>query len=423
MANELSALLEVAGDAVDRLAITPAQSLHRAVARRVFASVGPFGAPTRVVHDGISTVAYSAVRIAVSATTTAAAAAVRAAAGGELRPLSASSRGRHTVSAINALVGDVLEERGSDLAIEMSLRKAARDIPVTRAALRRAFPQATGRVAVFLHGLAENEEWWLRGSARRRGVESRSFGARLRADLGITPIDIRYNTGLHVSENGRMLDDLLEQLTLHWPVEVADLALVGHSMGGLVARSAYHAARRAQPRRTWHRRLGNVVTLGSPHTGAPVEKALHAAAWALRRVPEAAPLGEVLDIRSAGIRDLRHGYLLADEWSTEDPARLIDDRRIAVPLLKGCTHTFITATITRDPKHPLGWIAGDLLVRSDSAAGRHRKTSIPVPVESVVHLGPLTHFDLLDHPVVYTHVRAALATRPRKPARAGVRAT
>jgi pimeloyl-ACP methyl ester carboxylesterase len=312
------------------------------------------------------------------------------------------------VSAINAVVGDLLRGSDSDLAITMSFRRAGNDLRPTPAALRRAFPDAGRSVVVFLHGLSANEEWWLRGSGRRKGIESLPFGARLQADLGITPVYVRYNTGLHVSENGVELDRLLEQLVAHWPVPLQDLVLIGHSMGGLAARSAYHAARSAQPEHRWHRRLRHVVTLGTPHTGAPLEKAVRAASWALRRVPESAPWAEILDHRSAGIRDLRHGYLLEDEWRGEDSDRLFDDRRTDVPLLEGCAHTFITATVTRDPDNPIGWIAGDLLVRTDSAGGRHRTRSIPLPPESIVHLGPLTHFDLLDNPEVYARVQAAL---------------
>src|SRR5207237_64955 len=222
MANELSALLEVAGETVDRLAITPTQSLHRAIARRSFSAVGPLATPARLVHDGISDPVYVAIRTTASALTT-------------------------------------------------------------------------------------------RGSSRHDGGDALPFGARLRTDLGITPVDVRYNTGLHVSENGSRLDLLLEQLITAWPVELRELSLIGHSMGGLVARSAYTAATAAKPGRRWPALTTRVVTLGTPHTGAPLEKAARLASWALQKVPEAEPLADILDTRSSGIRDLRHGYLLGDE--------------------------------------------------------------------------------------------------------------
>jgi pimeloyl-ACP methyl ester carboxylesterase len=407
MPNELSALVEAAAEAVDLLGLTPAQSLHRAVARRAFGPQGPAAAPVRVLHDGIAGAVYGSLRAATAAAGAAAATAVRQASGdADVRPLSRSHGGRVAISAINAVIGDRLDERGSDLAIPMSVRRHGEDVPCTPAELRRAHPRATGRVAVFLHGLLETEEWWRRGGARRTGPEGRPFGLRLRRELGVTPVDVRYNTGVHVSRNGRRLAALLEALVETWPREVEELALVGHSMGGLVARSACHAAAAAGHR--WVRRVRHLVTLGSPHTGAPLEKAVHVAAWALRAVPEARPFADILDLRSAGIRDLRFGYLRDEDWLDEDPAALLADRSGPVALLDGCTHTFITSTVTRDPDHPVGWVLGDLLVRTDSAAGRHRLRAIPLPPGCVVHIGGLHHFDLLDHPLVYEQVRRAL---------------
>jgi pimeloyl-ACP methyl ester carboxylesterase len=289
----------------------------------------------------------------------------------------------------------------------MAVRRRGADVACEAVSLRRAFPHATPRVAVFLHGLAETEEWWRRRSAPSAGEDRRPFGVRLRRDLGMTPVELRYNTGLHVSDNGARLAELLERLVAAWPVPVEDLVLVGHSMGGLVARSACHQA--GELGHAWCGALRHVVTLGTPHHGAPLEKAVHATAWLLRAVPESRFVADILDMRSAGIRDLGYGNLREDDWRDADAAALLRDGRIPVPLHPGCSHTFITATVTRDPRHPLGWLVGDLLVRSESAGGRCRERTIPVPPESVVHLGGLTHFDLLDHPLVYERLREVLA--------------
>jgi pimeloyl-ACP methyl ester carboxylesterase len=408
MTNELSALVEAAGEAVDRLAITPAESLHAAISRRVFRAVGPASTPTRLIHDGITKVVYGTIRRTVTTAFGAAAATTRAAAGGaDVRPLSRSRGGRIAVGAINALIGDQLDERGSDLAISMAIRQAAEDVPCERSALEHAFPTATARVAVFLHGLGETEERWLRGSDRHVGAEALPFSVQLQRDLGITPVDIRYNSGLRVSQNGLKLAELLNSLLEAWPVTIDELDFVGHSMGGLIARSACHAGTIA--RHDWPSRVRHLITLGAPHTGAPLEKAVHAVSWALRKVPEARPMAEILDARSAGIRDLRFGYLVEDDWRGEDPRKLLDDRRSQVPLPRDCTHTFIAATVTQDPAHPIGWALGDLLVRTDSGIGRHRERSIPVPPGSSIHIGRLTHFDLLDHPLVYERVRNVLS--------------
>ncbi|HYM97512.1 MAG TPA: hypothetical protein VET26_09430, partial [Candidatus Sulfotelmatobacter sp.] len=161
--------------------------------------------------------------------------------------------------------------------------------------------------------------------------------------------------------------------------------------------------------RRWPSRVRHLVALGAPHTGVPLEKSVHAAAWALRSVAETRPLAHILDMRSAGIRDLRFGYLVDEDWRSEDPRRLLHDRRSDVPHLPGCTYTFITATLTENPGHPLGWLGGDLLVRSESAAGKRRDGSVVVPADQVIQVGRLSHFDLLDHPAVYAEIRAALS--------------
>jgi pimeloyl-ACP methyl ester carboxylesterase len=409
MANELGALVEVGGEAVDRLFVSTAESLHAAVAGRIFRSTAPLSAPTRLVHDGIARAVYGAVRLVTRAATTAAASSISLLTGDDNRPLSMSRRGRAAVSAVNALIGDALEEEGSPLAIPMAIRRRGADVPCAPEVLRRAFRRPTPRLAVFLHGLGQTEERWQRGVARHGGRARLPFGEQLRRDFDITPIDVRYNTGLHISDNGQRLSDLLENLLDAWPVTVEELVLIGHSMGGLVARSACHAGTATGWR--WPTRVRHLIALGSPHTGVPLEKSVHAVAWALHAVPETRAIARILDMRSAGIRDLRFGYLVEDDWRNEDPARLLHDSRSDASTLPGCTYTFITATLTRDPKHPLGWLGGDFLVRTESAAGRRRDGSVVVPADEVVHVGPLSHFDLLDHPLVYAQIRDALSRR------------
>ncbi len=411
MANELSALVEVGGGAVDRLVIGTVESLHNAIARRVFTSIGPLSAPSRFVHDNIARAAYSTVRFANGVATSASASSVRVLTGANTRPLSASRRGRATISALNAIMGDLLEEQRSPLAISMAIRRNGADVACEPESLRRAFARPTPRLAVFLHGLGETEERWQRGAARQRGRERLWFGDQLRRDLGITPIEVRYNSGLHISSNGRRLSDLLEDLIDAWPVTVEELILIGHSMGGLVARSACHAG--SVTRRRWPLMLRHLIALGSPHTGVPLEKSVHAAAWVFRALPETQPIARILDMRSEGIRDLRFGYLVEDDWRGEDSARLLHDNRSDVPKLPGCTHTFITATVTRDPGHPLGRLGGDFLVRTESAAGRRPDGGVAVPADEVVHVGSLSHFDLLDHPRVYAEISRVLSPGSR----------
>lgn len=406
-ANEIGALAEVAADAIDRLAITPAAELHAGIAARVFTSVGPAAAPTRLVHDRVSTYAYGVTRRALLATAGAMAAGLRTASPDDVRPLSGSRRGRTFVGFLNGIAGDRLAASRSDLAVSMAVRHAGADVRCNTEDLARVYPLATPRIAVFVHGLAGSEEWWSRDDRT-----APPFGTRLRKDGGYTSVYIRYNTGLHVSDNATELSRLLEELVAAWPVRVQTLALIGHSMGGLVIRGAGGAGIRAGC--AWPHVTRHVVTLGTPHHGAPLAKAAHAAAWALDALPETRPLAHILDGRSAGIHDLRLGTLHEDDWRAERGGGLADRRR-ETPLLPRCDYTFVTATVTADPRHPLGLALGDLLVRTESAGGRSRTHRIPVDPGSIVHLGGLHHIDLLDHPLVYEALRATLV-RPRPPA-------
>ena len=171
-------------------------------------------------------------------------------------------------------------------------------------------------------------------------------------------------------------------------------------MGGLVARSAcYQAAERGDD---WVRRVRHVVSLGSPHMGAPLEQGVHYASAALHALPETRPFGDFLRRRSAGIRDLRQGSLVDDDWRDRDPDALRAAACKEVPLLEGATHCFVAATITRSPRHPLGRLIGDFLVLEPSASGRSRTRRIPFKDEYGLHLGGANHFALLNHPGVST---------------------
>jgi pimeloyl-ACP methyl ester carboxylesterase len=399
-AAELSALSDVAFEMADRVVTMTVRDVHRAIAERTFRAVGPASAVVRVTHDGIAAGVYGAIRMASSGIGALARAGAGVAAETSDGPaLSASQRGRMALAALNGLIGDELEEKPSPVRIELALRHGGYDLPAEPAALTGAYPDATGRVVVFLHGLMENDESWRRNERAVGGT----YGSRLRADLGFTPLYVRYNTGLHISQNGRRLSELLDVLVGSWPVPVSELVLVGHSMGGLVARSACaHAGEHELP---WLGGLRHVVFLGSPHGGAPMEKAVNVAAWALGVAPESRPFASVLNDRSVGIKDLRFGYLSDADWHERDADALLDNARADVPLNEGVGHHFVVATVSAEPTHPVGHVVGDLLVRVRSASGH----GLAVTAEDVRHLGRLNHFDLLNHPLVYEQIHGWLA--------------
>jgi pimeloyl-ACP methyl ester carboxylesterase len=252
----------------------------------------------------------------------------------------------------------------------------------------------------------ETEHGWQLRAARTDG----SYGARLERELQVTAVDIRYNTGRHISDNGASLHELLEELTAAWPVPLREIALVGHSMGGLVARSACHQGDAAGA--SWVRRVRHVVSLGTPHMGAPMAQGVHYLAHGLSALPETRPFGNFFKRRSAGIRDLRGGSLVDADWRDKDPDALRAAALQEVPLLKGATHHFVAATITRDARHPLGRVVGDWLVLSPSASGRARARTIGFRDEDGHQLGGTNHIALLNHPAVYAQLCRWLSVSP-----------
>jgi pimeloyl-ACP methyl ester carboxylesterase len=372
--------------------------IHRGVAERVFRLVGPTSAPARMTHDLISDGVYRALSggarlIGLGADVPLARRQVR-----DGRMLSRDPRGAAAIAVLNGLMGDRLEAEGSDLAEPMSVRVRGEIADAS------AFADPRPRLVVFLHGLMETElSWGWSGE--------RTYGERLARDLDCTPVHVRYNTGRHISENGRSLSELIEVLVADWPVPVEGIALVGHSMGGLVARAACQCA--TVDGAAWVRHVRHVVSLGTPHTGSPLERAAHRAAHALSRLPETRPFANFLRRRSSGIRDLHQGSLVDEDWRDRDR----DELRLAacqeVPLLDGAAHHFVSATLSRSPEHPLGRLIGDTLVLVPSASGRSKSRRVGFREEDGHHLGGTHHLALLNHPGVYEKLVAWLSAAPR----------
>ena len=301
-----------------------------------------------------------------------------------------------------------MERRGNRLAVPMSLRQHGRNVELTERGLADAYPDATTRIAVFVHGLCETEEAWQLGATRHV-----PYGPRLQTELGYTPLYVRYNTGRHISENGRDFAALLTLIGAHWPVKVDEIVLVGHSMGGLVARSACHYAGAEM----WPAQVRHVFSLGSPHRGAPLEKAATLATGALARLPETRGFARALKARSSGIKDLGHGYLVDEDWHDQDPDAFVRQAGSQIPFLESANHYFVAATVTREPDAPLGRIVGDLLVlRSSAWAHAHPGESVHFPVEHYRHVGEVNHFDLLNHPAIFEQLRRWITGRPALPA-------
>jgi hypothetical protein len=310
------------------------------------------------------------------------------------------------LSALNGVLGDYLAETGNPLAIEMCLRHRGRPLPLERPALRLALPRAGARVLVLIHGSSLNDRSWARSG--------RDHAAAMARDLRFTPVHLLYNTGLHISTNGRAFAALLERLLAAWPRPVEELILVAHSMGGLVSRSACHHGEAAG--HAWRRKLRALFCLGSPHHGAPLERGGHWVDLLLGVSRYSAPLARLGRFRSAGVTDMRFGYVLDEHWEGRDRFAYARDDRTRLDLPEGVGCYAIAAT--RAPRGAARRL-GDGLVPVDSALGRHSRPQLalgfPEAHQWVAH--GMGHFDLLGRPEVYAKVRSWLSSRPRHPRR------
>jgi len=230
------------------------------------------------------------------------------------------------LAALNGVLGDYLAATANPLAIEMRLHRTETAAP-------------TSRILVFVHGSSMNRHAW---QAAR--------------DLGCTPVELDYNSGLHVSTNGRAFDGLLEELVSAWPVPVATIAIVAHSKGGLVTRSACHYAEESRHR--WRDKLRAIVFLGTPHHGAPLERGGNWLETLVGITRYSAPLARLGRIRSAGVTDLRFGNVIDEHWQGRDRFARTADARAPVPLPRAVDCYAVAAE-------------NDALVPRASALGEH----------------------------------------------------
>jgi pimeloyl-ACP methyl ester carboxylesterase len=319
-----------------------------------------------------------------------------------LDPASSSAEREALQAAANGVLGDHLAASANPLAIPMRLRRDGGPLVLTTPALAAALPQPTGKILVLAHGLCMNDRQW-----RRNGHD---HGAALAADAGFTPVYLHYNSGLHVSTNGRAFAGQLEALLGAWPVPVDELVIVGHSMGGLLARSACYCGELAG--HAWPRHLRKIVFLGTPHHGTAFERGGNWVTVGLGVSRYTAAFARLGKIRSAGITDLRYGSILDEDWEDRDRFARDRDRRRILPLPEGVQCYAIGAAIPTGERVSSAPLLGDGLVPLRSALGQHRDPARNLPfAESQQWIGyGMNHWDLLDRREVYEQIRGWLAS-------------
>ena len=307
------------------------------------------------------------------------------------RPDTSRSLPERGISILNGMLGDYLQRRGNDLAIDMSFRHRGRTVELSAAGIRATSPVLSDKLCVLVHGFCCNESVWTfpaTASARKNDT----YGSQLQRDGGYTPFYVRYNTGLPIADSAGHLTKLLGDLVAAYPLPVDEITLIGHSMGGLVIRGACAA----MPPETagWLAKVKRVIYIGTPHDGADLERFAHGATGTLRAIPNQVTrlIGDILNMRSRGVKDLRVGHPQSDPG----PA----------PWLASARHYLLMGTLTRNPEHPVGRIFGDALVRVPSA------TSAPAGLSTApeIFVFPGVHHLALAHDAaVYRCIRQICA--------------
>jgi len=305
------------------------------------------------------------------------------------------------LAVLNGVMGDYLAATHNPLAIPMRLHRKGQPLTLEMPALAAAIPRPGRKLLLLVHGLCMSDRQWTR--------KGHNHGTALARDLGYTAIHLHYNGGLHISANGRAFSNLIEDLLDQWPAPLEEFAILAHSLGGLVSRSAYHYGTAVGHR--WPHRLDKLVFLGTPHHGAPLERVGNWVNVVLELSPYTSPLARLGKIRSAGITDLRYGNLLDEDWEGRDRFDRSGDHRLPVPLPRNVRCYAIAGNIGTKSTEPGCGLPGDGLVPVNSALGRHHEPGRSLSfAKSRQWIGyGMNHWDLLNRPAVYQQIVRWLA--------------
>ena len=273
-------------------------------------------------------------------------------------------------AAINGVLGDKLQKKNSPYAVQMcffnSSKADACQLDLNQD-LSKQLDNPSANITIFVHSLMSSERIWSVPKTINDMLHGQSYGQRLEQDVHTTAVYLRYNTGLHISTNAQQLVKMIDELIQAWPVKVTEVNIIGHSMGGLVTRSAVHYADINNA--AFKPLLKRVYLLGAPLRGAPLEQFANILTSALATIPTPITrlIANVLNQRSDGIKDLRHGYLVDEDWQDLHPDVISFGRKKLLPPVPGIHYYAIAGNLFSDEHHPAAKIFGDILVTPYSA--------------------------------------------------------
>lgn len=298
-------------------------------------------------------------------------------------------------SVLNGVIGDHLQQASNPLEIQMQLKYQSKELKLDGTILTQTCNSVSNKVIIMVHGACMNDTQWTR--------KDHNHGDKLGQELDGTTLYLKYNSGRHISSNGQDFNATLEMLVQNWPAPIDELVIVGHSMGGLVARSAIYYAQ--QQGKSWVSSLKKVIFLGSPHHGAALERIGSYIDLILDTIPYTKPFGRLTKIRSSGVTDLRYGNLIDEDWqSANDRFEMLGDQRTCIPLPNDVECYSIAAVLGDGASNITARTLGDGLVDLRSALGQHRieskhlkfKNENTFIVEQCSHNGLLSNLQVYD---------------------------
>ena len=303
------------------------------------------------------------------------------------------------LSVLNGVIGDYLEEKENPLKIDMQFRYESKAIQIDGESLKETYPKINGKILLMIHGSCMSDIQW--------NHKNHNHGETLSEELDKTPIYLNYNSGKHISTNGKDLNKNLQKLVKNWPVPVEEIVIIAHSMGGLLTRSALYYA--DQNNNKWRKHLKRVVFLGTPHHGSHLERIGNYLDLLLESVPYLKPFARLGKIRSAGVTDLRYGNLVDEDWQHSGRFERKGDQRKHIQLPNKIEFFAVAATIGNE-KTGSTRIFGDNLVDVKSALGQHKKTAkkLNFKEENTWIVYENNHLELLSNPKILDKLKTWL---------------
>jgi triacylglycerol lipase len=307
----------------------------------------------------------------------------------------------NAIAVLNGVVGDYLVRSQNGLATEMAFYHQGRPISLDAISFQRAFPTPPSRIIILVHGLMNTETAW----AFSNGDD---YGQLLAKDFGDAPFYLRYNSGRSIADNGAELSRLLTTLISVYPIPISEMILLGYSMGGLLVRSACHAASFAKDPWPWLPKVARAIYVGTPHLGAPMERVGRVVTKVLGAIPNPYTqlISEIANLRSEGIKDLGDADLRHEDRALKQATLLLQNPEHPVPLLKQIKHYLLAGTLSEDPT--LALLFGDFMVPLGSATDGAciDAETMALPPSHIKILPGIAHIDLPRRPEVYEHIRA-----------------